>query len=155
MSWAVPEGEAEAQQTITRTNSNTMPASEDVTVDIQLLMTHPKAALLAVLQLLNGWQHVRVVEAWQGLHWLQQRHCGMSRHCASLLLCASRLQGATHTRRRGVRSAAAGGRTSRAPPSTACVSRPVVVRAAALMHPCLTHTTHTTHNNHARAGHRG
>lgn len=30
----------------------------DYTVDVPLLMSHPKSALLGVLQLLDGWQNV-------------------------------------------------------------------------------------------------
>lgn len=50
---------------------NTMEAPEqraitrcvDVSVDVPLLMSHPKSALLGVLQLLEGWQSVRQHEA--------------------------------------------------------------------------------------------
>jgi hypothetical protein len=34
----------------------------DVSVDVPLLMSHPKSALLGVLQLLEGWQSVRAHE---------------------------------------------------------------------------------------------
>lgn len=45
----------------------------DIAVDVPLLMSHPKSALLGVLQLLEGWQSVRWLTLWESALRLHRR----------------------------------------------------------------------------------